>query len=104
MCREARLASQVTRNLGSKEVIIKPTPSRRARTPGYQEYDLVPICEDIPQLDVRRGEEGVIENLDLRNNTVVALVKVYRSTRQLKGFVEMRLRPSEEVVSYSPVA
>jgi hypothetical protein len=75
-----------------------------AGTPKYQEHDLVPICEDIPQLDVRRGDEGVIEDLDLRNDTVVARVKVYRSTRQQKGLVEMRIRPSEEVVSYSPVA
>lgn len=83
---------------------METTASRRAGTPRYQEYDLVPICEDIPQLDVKRGEEGVIEDLDLRNDTVVACVKVYHSTRQLKGLVEMRLRPSEEVVSYSPVA
>lgn len=83
---------------------MEATASRRAGTPRYQEYDLVPICEDIPQLDVKRGEEGVIHGLDLRNNTVLALVKVYRSTRQLKGLVEMRLRPDEEVVSYSPAA
>lgn len=83
---------------------MQATASRRAGKPRYQEYDLVPVCEDIPQLDVRRGEEGVIEGLDLRNDSVVAFVKVYRSTRQLKGLVEMRLRPDEEVVSYSPVA
>ena len=83
---------------------MEATAARRTETPRYQEYDLVPICEDIPQLDVRRGEEGVIEALDLRNNTVVACLKVYRSTRQLKGLVEMRIRPDEEVVSYSPVA
>jgi hypothetical protein len=76
----------------------------RAGTPRYQEHDLVLICEDIPQLDVKRGDEGVIEDLDLRNNTVVACVKVYRTTRQLKGLVEMRIRPDEEIVSYSPVA
>jgi hypothetical protein len=98
------MASQISQKHEPEEVVMGPTAPRRAETPRYQEHDLVPICEDIPQLDVRRGEEGVIEGLDLRNNTVVAFVKVYRSTRQLKGLVEMRLRPSEGIVSYTPVA
>lgn len=83
---------------------MKASAPLRAGTPRYQEHDLVPICEDIPRLGVRRGDEGVIEDLDLRNDTVVARLKIYRSTRQLKGLVEMRIRPSEEVVSYSTVA
>ena len=83
---------------------MEASAGSRVGTPRYQEYDLLPICRDIPQLAVRKGDEGVIEDLDLRNNTVVASVKVYHSTRQPKGLVEMRIRPSEEVVSYSPVA
>lgn len=83
---------------------MEASAGRRAGTPRYQEYDLVQIPRDIPQLAVKTGDEGVIEDLTLRNNTVVACVKVYHSTRQPKGLVEMRIRPDEEVVSYSPVA
>jgi hypothetical protein len=78
------------------------TPARRQERPIYQEYDMIPFPGDIPQLGVKKGEEGVIEDLSYRNNTVEASVRVYHSTRQSKGLVGMRIRPDEEILSYSP--
>jgi hypothetical protein len=73
---------------------------RQAR-PIYQEHDVIPIPEDIPQLGVKKGDEGVIEDLNLRDNTVEASVRVYHSTRQAKGLVSLKIRPEEEVLAYS---
>ncbi len=67
----------------------------------YYEYDVVAIPEDIPELKIREGDTGIVENLDLRNNTLFASVRVYRSTGQTKGKVEMQVRPLQEIVSHT---
>ncbi len=69
--------------------------------PAYCAHDRASIPADIPELGVRRGDEGIVEDLDLRNNSVFASVRVYRSTGQTKGVVEMQVRPRQEVVSYA---
>lgn len=79
---------------------MEATTQRRETRPNYQEYDVIPIPEDIPELGVKKGEEGVVENLSLSRDTVVASVRVYHSTRQSKGMVDMRIKPGEEVVSF----
>jgi hypothetical protein len=80
-----------------------PVRRRQAR-PIYQEYDVIPIPADIPELGVKKGEEGVIEGLYFRNDTVEASVRMYHSTRQTKGLVGMKIRPEEAILSYSPPA
>ncbi len=79
---------------------MEATTQRRETRPAYQEYDVIPIPTDIPELGVKKGDEGVIDNLSLSHDTVVASVRVYHSTRQLKGMVDMRIKPGEEVVSF----
>ena len=77
------------------------TPPWNEKIPAYTTYDRAPIPGDIPELGVKEGDEGVIESLDLRNNNVFASVRVYRSTGQTRGMVEMQVRPRQEVVSYA---
>ena len=79
---------------------MEATTQRRDTRPNYQAYDVIPIPEDIPEIGVKKGDEGVVENLSLSHNTVVASVRVYHSTRQSKGMVDMRIKPGEEVVSF----
>ena len=76
-------------------------PACSERKPAYCAHDRAPIPGDIPELGIKRGDEGVVEALDLRNNNVFASVRVYRSTGQAKGTVEMQVRPRQEVVSYA---
>ena len=75
-----------------------------ARRPVYYEYDRIAIPSAIPELGVKQGEQGIVEDLKYHNNTVFACVRVYRSTRETEGMVEMEVRPEEKVLSYSPVA
>lgn len=76
-------------------------PLWNEKIPAYTRYDRAPIPEDIPELGVKKGDEGVVEDLDLRNNNVFASVRVYRSTGQTSGMVEMQVRPRQEIVSYA---
>ena len=80
---------------------IVATPTRNGEQHVYYEYDVVAIPGDIPELQIREGDTGVVENLDLRNNTIFARVRVYRSTGQTKGMVEMQVRPQQEIVSHA---
>jgi hypothetical protein len=84
----------------SEEVTVEATIQRRQTRPAYQEYEVIPIPTDIPELGVKQGDEGMIENLNLSHETVVASVRVYHSTRRSKGMVDMRIKPGEEVVSF----
>jgi hypothetical protein len=80
-----------------------PARRRQAR-PVYQEHDVIPMPADIPELGIKKGEEGVIENLNFRNDTVEASVRMDHSTRQTKGLIGMKIRPEEAILSYSPQA
>ena len=83
---------------------MEASAQRAAERTAYYEYDRILIREAIPEQGVKEGEVGSVEGLRLSNNTVFASVKVYRSTRQTKGTVEMKVRPEREVVSFAPVA
>lgn len=72
--------------------------------PMYQEHDLIPIPEDIPQLGISRGDTGVVKDLNLHNDTVVATVRTYYSTGHERGLVEMNIRPETKVISYTTEA
>ena len=67
----------------------------------YKEYDRIEIPEDIPELGVERGNEGVIQTLDYANNRVHASVMVTYSTAQPRGWVDLQLLPEEKVNSYA---
>ena len=51
----------------------------------YQVHDLMPIPEDVPALEIERGDEGIIRELVLRNDGVTAFVEVFYSTGQTRG-------------------
>ena len=67
----------------------------------YKEHDLIPIPEGIPALGLKKGNEGLIQTLSLRNDEVVALVKISYSTGQTRGWIEMNITPAEKILSYS---
>ena len=67
----------------------------------YIEYDRIPIPEDIPELGIERGNEGVIHTLDYADNRVHASVMVTYSTNRTRGWVDMQLLPEEKVSSYA---
>ena len=70
---------------------------------GCKEYDLVEIPADIPALGVKLGEKGLVRDLDLRlGGDVIATLQLVASTGLTKGWVEMRVRPEERVLSYAP--
>ena len=70
----------------------------------YQEHDCIAIPEDVPELGIREGDEGIIRKLDFHNNTVFAFVMVTYSTGQLRGWVVMEIKPQTKVVSYTTAA
>lgn len=67
----------------------------------YQEHDRMPIPEDVPELGVREGYEGVIRRLTYLRNTVFAFVMVTYSTGQLRGWVVVEIKPERKVRSYT---
>ncbi len=70
---------------------------------GCKEYDLVAIPADIPAIEVKLGETGLVRDLDLRlGGGVIATLQLISPTGMTKGWVEMEVRPSERVLSYSP--
>ena len=68
----------------------------------YQVHDLMPIPEDVPALEIERGDEGIIRELVLRNDGVTAFVEVFYSTGQTRGWVFVEIMPEEKVLSYAP--
>ncbi|MDQ3363065.1 MAG: hypothetical protein M3534_15640 [Actinomycetota bacterium] len=67
----------------------------------HQEYDRISIPEDVPELGVREGDEGVIRRLTYLRNTVFAFVMVTYSTGQLRGWVVVEIKPERKVRSYT---
>ena len=60
-------------------------PVTRSARVIHQEHDRIPIPEDVSELGIRRGDEGVIRRLTYLRNTVFAFVMVTYSTGQLRG-------------------
>jgi len=67
----------------------------------HQEHDRIPIPEDVPELGIRRGDEGVIRRLTYLRNTVFAFVMVTYSTGQLRGWVVVEIKPERKVRSFN---
>lgn len=67
----------------------------------YQEHDLLQIPQAVPELGIAEGDRGLVKDLSLRNETVMASVRIDYSTGQTRGWVEMMVRPEERIVSYS---
>ncbi len=66
-----------------------------------QEHDRIPIPEDVPELGIREGDEGVIRRLTYLRNTVFAFVMVTYSTGQPRGWVVVEIKPERKVRSYT---
>ena len=71
------------------------TRSERLR---HQEYDRIPIPEDVPALGVEKGDEGVIRGLSLHNETVFVMMTY--STGRTRGWGIVELKPQRKVRSY----
>ena len=67
----------------------------------HQEHDRVSIPEDVPELGIREGDEGVIRRLTYLRNTVFAFVTVTYSTGQPRGWVVLEIKPGLKVRSYA---
>lgn len=67
----------------------------------YQVHDLISIPEDVPALEIKRGDEGVIRELVLHNDSVTAFVKISYSTGQTRGWIFVEIMPEEKVFSYT---
>ncbi len=66
-----------------------------------QEYDRIPIPEDVPALGIRKGDEGIVRNLELYNDTVFAFVKITYSTGRTRGWVILEIKPNQRVRSFT---
>jgi hypothetical protein len=69
--------------------------------PVYQVHDLIPIPGDVPALEVTRGDEGIIRQLVLRNDDVIAFVEISYSTGQRRGWIFVEIMPEEKVLGYT---
>ena len=67
----------------------------------HQEHDRVSIPEDVPELGIREGDEGVISRLTYLRNTVFAFATVTYSTGQPRGWVVVEIKPERKVRSYT---
>ena len=76
------------------------TPAKERPRPLYTEYDRIAIPEDISELGVRKGSEGVVRGLKHDPNSVTASVMVMHSTNQTKGWVNVQVTPRRKVSSY----
>ena len=76
-------------------------PVTRSARVVHQEHDRIPIPEDVPELGIRRGDEGVIRRLTYLRNTVFAFVVVTYSTGQVRGWVVVEIKPERKVRCYT---
>ncbi len=70
----------------------------------HQEHDRLAIPEDVPELGIRGGDEGVIQRLTYLRNTVFAFVMVTYSTGQPRGWVVVEIKPERKVRSFTTIA
>ena len=67
----------------------------------YKMHDRISIPEDIAALEVEKGDEGIVRELVLHNDSVTAFVEVSYSTGQTRGWVLLEIMPEEKVLSYT---
>jgi hypothetical protein len=75
-------------------------PTTRSGRLLCQEHDRIAIPEDVPELGIRKGDEGIIRKLDLYNDTVFAFVMITYSTGQTRGWIIMEIKPDHKVRSF----
>lgn len=80
------------------------TPVKERSKASYREYDRVSIPEDVPELGVEKGNEGVVHDLSYGKETVHASVLVRYSTNQPRGWIQLQVSPEEKISSYTTVA
>ena len=73
----------------------------RGRPLVYQVRDLISIPEDVPELEIEWGDEGIIRELILLNESVTAFVEVSYSTGQTRGWILVEVTPEVRVLSYT---
>lgn len=64
-------------------------PTTRSGRLLCQEHDRIAIPEDLPAFGIRKGDEGIVRNLERYNDTVFAFVMITYSTNQTRGWVIM---------------
>ena len=57
--------------------------------------------EDVPALGIRKGDEGIIRDLELHNETVFAFVMITYSTGQTRGWVILEIKPNYKVRAFT---
>jgi hypothetical protein len=60
-------------------------PSTRSGRLLCQEHDRIAIPEGVPTLGIRKGDEGIVRDLQLHNETVFAFVMITYSTGRTRG-------------------
>lgn len=80
---------------------MRALAQERKGQPFYKEHDRIQICEGVPELGIEKGKEGVVRDLTLHNDRVLASVKVSYSTGQPRGSVLVEVKPEPKVLSYS---
>ena len=78
------------------------TPATFGARLRYQEYDRIPITEDVPVLGVEEGDEGVISGLHLDNEIVLAFVAINYCIGQMRVWVILRSNPRRRSVPTRP--
>ena len=68
-------------------------PTTRSGRLPYQEHDRIAILEDVPALGIRKGDEGIVRNFELYNDTVFDFVMITYSTNQTREWVIMEITP-----------
>lgn len=82
-----------------QEAGLETTTAGRNK-PLYTEYDRIVIPEDVAELGVEKGSEGVVRKLNHHPNSVTASVMVTHSTNQPKGWLEVQVAPEKRVTSH----
>ncbi len=77
-------------------------PTReRGRPLVYEVRDLISIPEDVPELEIEKGDEAIIRELVLLNESVTAFVEIPYSTGQTRGWILLEIMPETKVLSYT---
>jgi hypothetical protein len=85
----------------SRRIILQAPTRERGRPLVYEVRDLISIPEDVPELEIERGDKGVVRELVLLNESVAAFVEISYSTGQTRGWVLVEVMPEVKVLSYT---
>jgi hypothetical protein len=85
----------------SRRIVLQALTRERGRPLVYQVRNLISIPEDVPELEIEWGDEGIIRELILLNESVTAFVEVSYSTGQTRGWILVEVTPEVRVLSYT---